>query len=82
MIKKVGKYHTVYGTWDDIINSQFMIFHQSQATECIVFLFSGMDYGGGISKTFSANYLKVQEIVNSELHDYDKKSALALLEEK
>ena len=76
MKETVGEYHTIYGEWDDVVNTQFMIYHQTNAPLCIVFLFSGIDYGGGISAHFSANYEKINSLIERAGNDYQAKLVL------
>ena len=48
----VGKHlghHSIYGSWDDVTDNQFLVFWLEAGELCTVFLLSGYDYGGGIS---------------------------------
>lgn len=42
--------HIIYGEWDDVQDNQYMLYEHPNGKHVVVFLFSGMDYGGGIDK--------------------------------
>jgi len=74
-------FHEIYGTWDSVINDQFMIFYPESGDWCTVFLFSGFDYGGGIEKWFHAKLEEVEEIVNlKNISDYERKELISKVE--
>ena len=68
MKKLVLDHHIIYGEWDDVIDYQFMVHYPKGGDMCTVFLFSGMDYGGGISKV-----IKIKtSILNEYLDKYSE----------
>lgn len=65
---------TVYGEWDDVTDTQFIVIWGEAGPTCTVILLSGFDYGGGIT-SYSSNVpvKKAEEVINSSLSDYETK---------
>lgn len=40
---------TVYGRWDDVMDSQFLVVWGEAGDTCTVICLSGYDYGGGVT---------------------------------
>ena len=71
----IDAYHTVYGQWDDVMDDQFMVFWHPYGSFATIFLFSGFDYGGGISKVVHISANKTRRILSSFTSAYETKKA-------
>jgi hypothetical protein len=79
--EKIGNYHILYGSWDDVSNNQFLVYYHCNGVDCTVFIMHGADYGGGVSFYFDVNANVLESIIRASLNDYDIKQAVIKLGE-
>lgn len=74
---------TVYGTWDDVTDYQFLVAWGEAGDTCTVICLSGFDYGGGVT-IFSEHvpYKEAEAVINDGLTEFDTKRAMEELVQK
>lgn len=77
--KEVGITHTIYGSWDDVIDDQFMLYEPEHSDHCIIFTFAGCDYGGGISTTLETTLEAAYLLLDRATYVWQFKDMVAAL---
>jgi hypothetical protein len=72
----IGGEHILCGEWDDVVNNQFLVYYHPNGRDSIVFGFSGIDYGGGVSWVAHLPSELVDVIIDANPDAYEAKRRL------